>query len=125
ANCFSDYFGEGAEMRTRGACAPQIITSAAESIHPGDVLANDQGVYVVCAFVSVDALEIHEMPDYGIAIGNSNGAQYVPRFARALKGHPDIVTLSQRNLLGARRARFHHAGEAQREQLRLRYFQHH
>src|SRR6266481_8589773 len=91
------------------------LSSATESINPGDVLANDQGVDVMGAFVGINALEIHEMSDHGIAIGDADGAQDVSRAPRALERDPDIVALGQRNLLGTGRARFHHAGKTQRQ----------
>ena len=48
---------------------------AAESADTGNVLANRQGVDVMGAFVGVDGLKIHKMPDHGIAIGNADGAK--------------------------------------------------
>src|SRR6266481_7796586 len=91
------------------------LSSATESIDAGDVLANDQGVDVMRAFVGINALEIHEMSNHGIAIGDADGAQDVARFPRTLERHPNIVALSQRNLLGTGRARFHHSGKTQRQ----------
>src|SRR5882724_6707731 len=74
------------------------LSSATESIEAGDVLANDQGVDVMGAFVGINALEIHEMSDHGIAIGDADGAQDVSPAPRALERDPDIVALGQRNL---------------------------
>src|SRR5438034_4719984 len=63
-----------------GACAPQ--TSAAEGAHPGDVATNDQRVNVVRAFVSIHGFEVHQVPDYRIAIGDPSGPEDVARLAR-------------------------------------------
>src|SRR6266849_3738209 len=105
-----------------GAC-PSI--SAAEGTDPRDVLADDQCVDVVRAFVRVNGLKVHEMPNDGIAICDADGAQYVARLARAFERHPNVVPLRQRNLRGECRPRLHHAGKTQREQLRLRNLLHH
>src|SRR5207245_264680 len=95
-----------------GACPSSL---AAEGIDPGNVVTNDQGVDVMRAFISVNTLEIHQVANHGVTISNSHRAQNIARFAGTLERHPNIVALGQRNLRGARRARFHHPGQTQRE----------
>src|SRR5437660_10401616 len=71
------------------------LSSTAEGIDPGDVLANDQGVDVVRAFVGVDGLKDHEVTDDRLGIDDADCAQDLASFPHALQRHPDIVALRQ------------------------------
>src|SRR5215475_5744609 len=54
-----------ARRRLGGACAPQ---SSAKSIQPGDVATNRQRVDILRAFVCINTLEVHHVPDHRVAI---------------------------------------------------------
>src|SRR5437899_11119337 len=93
--------------------------SAAESTDPGDVATNGQSMNIMGAFVSGDRLEVHQMPDHRITISDAHGAEEVACFTRTFQRHPDVVALRQRDLFRPDRARFHHAGETEGQELRL------
>src|SRR5438094_361277 len=71
------------------------LSSAAESIEPGDIVADDQGVNIMRALVGVNAFQVHQMTNHGVAICDSDRAQNVTRFAGTLERHPDIVAFRQ------------------------------
>src|SRR5438132_5014885 len=97
-----------------------LCSSPAERIDARDVMADDQCMDVVRAFVGVDSLKVHEMPNHGIAIRDARGTKYVAGLACAFERHPNVVPLRQRNLRRSYRACLQHACETQREQLRFR-----
>src|ERR1700745_38878 len=111
-------------LSSRGACSRLALSrrfvparrsynnSPAEGADAGDVLTNHQSMDVVRAFVGVDTLEIHEVPDYRIAIRDSNCTEDVTRLARALQRHPHVVSFCQRDLCGTRSAGFEHPRQA-------------
>src|SRR5438094_10020337 len=74
---------------------------------------------VMCAFVCGDALKVHEVPDDGVTIRDSSGAQYVARLASTFQRHPHVIAFRQRNLRRTRGASLHHTRETQCQQLRL------
>ena len=49
----------------------------AESLNSGDGSAEDESVNVVRAFVGVDSLEVHDMPNDVVLVGDPVPAQHV------------------------------------------------
>src|SRR5207247_10484315 len=93
--------------------------SHAESVEARDVPAHDEGVDVVGAFVGVDRLQIHHVPDDRLLVDDARRAQDVAGHARRVEGHLDIVPLRQGELLGPRLALVLELAQAQAERLGL------
>jgi len=102
-----------------------VLRLTAEGIIPVMVLPNNQCMNIVRAFVSINTLKIHEMPNHGIAIRDAHCTKNIARFVCAFERHPNVVAFCERNLRGPGRAHFHHASETQRQQLRFRNLLHH
>ena len=102
-----------------------LFNSYPKRVDPRDIASDDQRVDVVRSFVRGDTFKVHHVANHRVAISNPCGAEYVPGFACALQGHPNIVAFGHRNLCRTRRARFHEARETQCQQLRFRDFLRH
>jgi len=58
-----------------GHWGPSQIISALESTEPGDVAPYGQSMNIMGTFVGGDRLEVHQMPDHRITIGDAHGAE--------------------------------------------------
>lgn len=62
---------------------------------------------VVGAFVGINSLKIHHMPDYMVFIGNTVTTVHISCMARDLQSLPAIIALDQRNHGGIPRPFIH------------------
>ena len=77
------------------------LTVLQNAAMPGDVLANDQRMNVMRAFIGLHRLQVHHVAEDWILVGDTVAAQNVAAHARALQRHPDVVPLGHRDVLRA------------------------
>src|SRR4051812_47687124 len=70
-----------------------------ECVDACDGLPNDECVNVVCSLVSLHRLKVCHVPEDRIFVGNSVGTEDVASLSSALKGHPNVVSLGQGDVL--------------------------
>src|SRR3954471_16818591 len=76
-----------------------MVESPLESVYAGDVRADDEGVNVMCALVSLHRFQVHHVAHDGVIVRHTVGAENVTRHARAFQRHPHIVPLEHGDVL--------------------------
>src|ERR1041385_4809820 len=89
------------------------------------VLADNQRMNIVRAFVRFYRLQVHQVAHHGVIIGNAVCSKDVTRHARALQGHPYVVSLGHGNVLVPNFICVLQAAHLQRQKLRLGDFADH
>jgi len=73
---------------------------AGEGLKAGDGAAQDESMDVVCAFVRVDGLEVHDVPDDVVLVADAVAAQHVAALAGDVQRLAARVALQQGDHLG-------------------------
>src|SRR6266849_6270063 len=88
----------------RGSNVFPLNTMSAERRDAGLRAAEDEGVDVMRALVSVDRLEVHDVANHVELVGDAVAAMHVARDAGDVERLAAIVALQQRDHLGHRAA---------------------
>ncbi len=92
---------------------------------PGDVLAEDEGVNVVGAFIGLHRFQIHHVAHDGVVLGDAVGAENVASHPRGFESHPHVVSLGHGDVLMSHSACVLETAHVEREQLSFRDFGEH